>query len=138
MKIKQFFNKVGLISFGGVALFMVLVLIGDFFPTDGKEAGPSKEDLERQQQAQDLYDYTTFALGLAQEAEATAKNASEIAQIAHQNAISTTDTLETMLCANTLILGQIKYKNTSDPAEQERLAVSIRNAQACLGQPVNF
>lgn len=136
MKLKKFLNRLGLGFFGIVALLMVIPMLGDFLPDAN---GMARKELEiKIAEAEEVFQYLSADLIEAEEELRLAKIATEEAKIAEQIAANAVKTVQTTLCAQQLVLGQLKWKAVSseDTAEMEQLKTSIQNAQACLVLPV--
>ena len=136
MKLKTFLNRLGLGFFGIVALLMVIPMLGDFLPDAN---GMARKELEiKIAEAEQVFQYLSADLIEAEEELRLAKIATEEAELAEQTAANAVKTVQTTLCAQQLVLGQLKWKAVSseDKQEMERLKTSIQNAQACLVLPV--
>ena len=106
-------------------LFGLLATFGDFLPVQG-----AYEYSDQTLEAEKIY--TSIASDLTQ-----AQSTLLASKAAYESAISTEQSIQVTLCAQQLVLAQLKYSDTdpSNTAEVERLQTSITNAQACIGAP---
>lgn len=128
---KNFKTKFGQIGIVTLAVLMLLLVVmpafGDYLPTSGKTYDYSDETIE----AEKIYDSIAEDLTEAQKTL-------ELAKLTYEQAVKAEQSIQVTLCAQQLVLGQLKYGDT-DPdntKEIDRLTISINNARACLGQPV--
>ena len=128
---KTSFNSVANIGKWLLAAFFIIPVLvalmsifGDFLPTQADGSIVYSQETE---DAQGIYDMISKDLGEAKEATIAAKQSLEQAIVVEASVAKT-------LCAQQLVLSQLKYSDTPSSMENEinRLTESVRQAENCL------